>query len=378
MQDSLSDLTEVEVVFLGSRLSSSFVTYLLLSVPAIRHLFPAMTISLTFREFLEQYQESEEDSLHFDASDRLDITQQHNGKIGQAWRRSIQLREGILLLVCGAQHCDRLLVNRTEYKQELQWHFFLSGKQLNTYSSSYKQTSLSLGGGRYIFTGSGVEDRLLYDCSDTELFLEVEIILQPEVLRSFIGDSSGELPKSFNPLVGASDHNCYKRVGETTPIVNAILHQIIQCPYQGLTKRMYLEGKATELMALMLEEEAAVQQGDFKAALLQPDQLDRVYYAKEILLEKLNNPPSLMELARQVGMCDYNLKRGFKEIFGTTVFGYLRDRRLEKAQQLLLEQKMTVALVARAVGYDSPTSFTTAFKRKFGVNPKAYQISARK
>ena len=85
-----------------------------------------------------------------------------------------------------------------------------------------------------------------------------------------------------------------------------------------------------------------------------------------------------MELARQVGMCDYNLKRGFKEAFGTTVFGYLRDRRLEKAQQLLLEQKMTVASVARAVGYDSPTSFTTAFKRKFGVGPKAYQISARK
>ena len=128
----------------------------------------------------------------------------------------------------------------------------------------------------------------------------------------------------------------------------------------------------------MLEEEAAVQQGDLKAALLQPDQLNRVYYAQEILLKSLSNPPSLMELARQVGMCDYNLKRGFKEAFGTTVFGYLRDRRLEKAQQLLLEQEMTVASVAQTVGYDSHASFTTAFKRKFGVSPKAYQISVRK
>ena len=78
-----------------------------------------------------------------------------------------------------------------------------------------------------------------------------------------------------------------------------------------------------------------------------------------------------------VGMCDYNLKRGFKEVFNTTVFGYLRDRRLERAQQLLLEPWMSVAEAARTVGYDSHASFTTAFKRKYGISPKAYQVSAR-
>ncbi|MDB9527192.1 AraC family transcriptional regulator [Oscillatoria sp. CS-180] len=89
-------------------------------------------------------------------------------------------------------------------------------------------------------------------------------------------------------------------------------------------------------------------------------------------------PPSLLELAQQVGMCDYNLRRGFKEIFNTTVFGYLRDRRMEKAQQLLLDGQLKVATVARTVGYDSPTSFNAAFKHKFGASPKAYQMSIRK
>ena len=105
---------------------------------------------------------------------------------------------------------------------------------------------------------------------------------------------------------------------------------------------------------------------------------DRSHYAQEILLKNLANPPSLLELARQVGMCDYNLREGFKEIFNTTVFGYLRDRRLEKAQQLLLGPWMTVAEAARTVGYDSHASFTTAFKKKYGTSPKAYQMSARK
>ncbi|MEM6437389.1 MAG: helix-turn-helix transcriptional regulator, partial [Cyanobacteria bacterium P01_D01_bin.115] len=72
------------------------------------------------------------------------------------------------------------------------------------------------------------------------------------------------------------------------------------------------------------------------------------------------------------------LKRGFKEVFGSTVFDYLRDRRMEKARQLLLDGQLKVATVARVVGYHSPTSFNAAFKQSYGVSPKAYQLSMRK
>ena len=337
-----------------------------------------MAISLTSQEYFELFREADKEELHFDPLDELDITKKQNGRIAQGWRRYVQLREGMLLWIGREQNHEQLLLNSIYREESLHWHFFVSGKQQFTFGSSPKQTCLSLDAGRYVVFGNGITDRLIEDCSDLDPFFEVEITVQPVVLCSFISDSSGELPKTFNHLIGKSDRECYKRAGETSPMVTAILQQIIQCPYQGMTKRMYLEGKATELMALMLEEEAAVQQGEFKTSLLQPDQLERVHYAKEILLKNLSNPPSLMELARQVGMCDYNLKRVFKEVFGTTVFAYLRDRRLERASALLLEPNMTVASIARAVGYHSRTSFATAFKRKYGVSPKAYQISARK
>lgn len=110
---------------------------------------------------------------------------------------------------------------------------------------------------------------------------------------------------------------------------------------------------------------------------LNPDQLNRLYIAKDVLLKRADCPPSLMELARQVGLNDYLLKRGFRQVFGMTVFGYLQNYRLEKAKQLLAEQKLTVAGVARAVGYASLSSFTHAFQRKFGMNPKAYQQACR-
>lgn len=340
-----------------------------------RYLFLIMAISLTQQEFFEQYQEADKEKLNFDPLDKLDITLKHNGRIGQGCKRYIQLREGIKLQIDREQFHDRLLWGSNDYEAPLNWHFLLSGKQQMTYDSSHKETSFSYDAGQYICTSTGWVDRIINDHSDTESFLDVTIFVQPEVLRSFVSDSSGELPKVFEHLVKSRE--CSKRVGETPPMVNTILQQIIQCPYQGLTKRIYLESKATEIMALMLEEEAAVQQQEFKTSVLQPDQLERIYYAKEILLKTISNPPSLMELASQVGMCDYNLKRGFKEVFGTTVFGYLRDRRLEKAQQLLLDGQMKVASVAHTVGYDSPTSFNAAFKRKYGVSPKAYQMGVR-
>ncbi|NEP18920.1 MAG: helix-turn-helix transcriptional regulator [Leptolyngbya sp. SIO4C1] len=337
-----------------------------------------MTTSLTWQEYCDLFQEADKKELGFDVSDELDTVWQYDGRIAKGQTREVRLREGIVLEIGKVQNRDRVLLNVPEQNLSLQWHFMLSGKQQNIYSSSHSQSSLELGAGQYVLFGKGVE-QITEDWPDTESCLEVTIHVQPEVLCSFVSDSSGELPKIFHHLVQPRESGRYKRAGEIPPMAIAVLQQILQCSYKGLTKRMLLEGKATELMALILEEEeAAFQQGELKKSLLQPDQLDRIHYAKEILLKNLVNPPSLTELSRQAGTCEYNLKRGFKEVFGTTVFGYLRDRRLEKAQALLLEQKMSVASVAQAVGYDSRASFTTAFKRKYGVSPKAYQISARK
>ncbi len=337
-----------------------------------------MTISLTSQEYFELFQEADQEQLQFDPSDELDTTYKYDGRIIRGWRRCIQLRKGIRLLIINEKCHNRLAVYTPEYEEPLHWHFWLSGKlQVTNSSSSHKQTNISLEAGKHLIFGRGSEGRVIDDCSHTEPFLEVKILVQPEVLRSFVSDSSGELPAVFKHLVESPDGGCYKQVRETPPKVTPSLQQIIQCPYQGMTKRMFLEGKATEIIALMLEEEAAVQEGEFRTSLLKSDRLERIYHAKEILLKNLSNPPSLMELASQVGICDYSLERGFREVFCTTVFGYLRDRRLEKASALLLDGQMKVTFIARAVGYDSPTSFSAAFKRKYGASPNAYQFSRR-
>lgn len=111
---------------------------------------------------------------------------------------------------------------------------------------------------------------------------------------------------------------------------------------------------------------------------LRASDIDPIHLAKEILQRRMDDPPSLLELARLAGLNDRKLKQGFRQVFGTTVFGYLHDYRLEQARQLLSTDTMSVAEVAYAVGFSNRSYFAIAFRRKFGVNPSEYLAESRK
>jgi len=98
----------------------------------------------------------------------------------------------------------------------------------------------------------------------------------------------------------------------------------------------------------------------------------KLVQAQAIMVENMMNPPSLMELSRLVGLNDFKLKKGFKEMYGTTVFGYLREKRLEKAFYLLQNGTMNVMEVANAVGYSNPSHFAEVFKAKYGLTPRDF------
>ena len=84
-------------------------------------------------------------------------------------------------------------------------------------------------------------------------------------------------------------------------------------------------------------------------------------------------PPSLLALARQVGLNDCKLKQGFRHLFGTTVFGYVHRCRMEAAKALLGDRDLNIAIVANRVGYASPSRFCHAFKRYTGLTPSDYR-----
>ncbi|MBD2165573.1 helix-turn-helix transcriptional regulator [Calothrix membranacea FACHB-236] len=201
---------------------------------------------------------------------------------------------------------------------------------------------------------------------------KLDIHIEYSLFKSLIISHFDILPVNFRNIIEKANSEInFFQVGRTTPQMQTILQQILNCPYQALTKQLYLEAKVLELMALRLEDLQDSPPLDTSIT-LKPIQIDSIYQARDILVKNFTNPPTLIALARQVNLNDCTLKKGFQQIFGTTVFGYLHNYRMERAQELLLDTKLTVNQVAQYVGYASRSAFMTAFCKKFGVSPSVY------
>jgi AraC-like DNA-binding protein len=221
--------------------------------------------------------------------------------------------------------------------------------------------------------GCAGENGLLYlprACSNSEAAgqrLGITICISRDLFRDIAQGEFDRLADSMTKTSGGSRKAPYLDKGRNTPAMKIALHQILNCPYQGGTKRLYLESRVLELIVYKLEQMTA-HEGVLKKT-IKPDDLDRVCHAKEILTRDLESPPTLYELARSVGLSHAKLNRCFREVFGTTVFGFLRQARLEQARFLLEEKQINVTEASLSVGYSSLSSFIHAFSKHFGIKP---------
>lgn len=183
---------------------------------------------------------------------------------------------------------------------------------------------------------------------------------------------SGMVPAPFLEVLRGSGKNFHCHIGKMTASMRVVVHQILNCPYQDFSRNIYLKGKVMELLVYAIADLHSK-----NPSLLHSDERGRVLKAREILIHDLEEPPSLLELASKVGLNDCKLKAGFREVFGTTVFGYLRRERLECARKLL-EEGMSVTEVSYSVGYSSLSHFAKAFARQFGVKPGKYLAEMRR
>lgn len=213
-----------------------------------------------------------------------------------------------------------------------------------------------------------------------ERVLKFDIHIKPALFETLVGEQFEALPLLLRQLIQTPQpsQRSFWHVHATTAAMHSAIHQILHCPYQGLTRWLYWEGKVLELIALRLEQVSQLSPQVATVSGLHPEDVERVHYASAILLQRLDNPPSLLELARLAGLNDYKLKQGFRQVFGATVFGYLQTHRMERAKKLLAEPTFNIAGVAQAMGYASQSHFCHMFKQQFGMTPRHYRSSLRR
>lgn len=148
---------------------------------------------------------------------------------------------------------------------------------------------------------------------------------------------------------------------------HTVINEILACPYIGQMRRLYLESKVTELFFLQAQQAESMPEQPF--LFIKPADIERLHAAKLFVQQHIFDPLTLKQIAREIGLNDFKLKKGFKQLFGCTVFDYLMQCRMEYARQILLDTHSTIAEVAYTLGYADPYNFTKAFKRYFGYLP---------
>jgi AraC-like DNA-binding protein len=253
----------------------------------------------------------------------------------------------------------------------IQLSYTLSGeKRYEINEGKRKQASFPFGKQEYNYVFFPTEQiQLLWEPKERleifELGISPELMMKHlpeehpffEVLQKRIAENKPALMSGTNLFIQAKS--------------STILYDILHCPLEGRYKQLYIRSKVGELLALELE--AYEQRANILTAnrfpRLKPIDVERMHQVKDIIISNMQSPCSLIDLAHQVGTNDAYLKRHFKEVFGTTVFGYLHEIKMKAAVDLVLDGRR-ISEVAFLTGYKHVSHFTRAFKKHFGINPK--------
>ncbi len=201
-------------------------------------------------------------------------------------------------------------------------------------------------------------------------FLQVTVNVSPSILYSFMDDPQSAFPDRLKMVVQGVDPQGYYHKGSITPSMQSALYEIINCPYKGVIRKVFMESKALELVAYKLAQIQMLETRSKPRPAIRLNENEKIHHAKDLLLNNMEHPPTLFDLAREVGLSHTKLNKGFKKFYGTTVFGYLQRMRLEHAKYLMEKGGVNVTEAAMAVGYNSIPSFSKAFSFYFKQPPK--------
>ena len=134
---------------------------------------------------------------------------------------------------------------------------------------------------------------------------------------------------------------------------------------------LYLKAKAYELFSLIFQKDIdkEIEKCPF---IMNDDHIMKIKLAKDIIIAEYDNPPTLVELSKKIDLSLKKLKQGFKEVYGSPVFQYLLEYKMNLSKQLLVGGDYNVNEVSMKLGYSTASHFIAAFKRRFGITPKQY------
>lgn len=227
-----------------------------------------------------------------------------------------------------------------------------------------KSASLELKKGQYVFYSGNTESILMQfeKLEDCRVF---ESSFSEKLLSNFI-EAFPSLKEYIDDSLNSSVKRRIESVRFTSPETKKIINDILSCPYDHTLRKMYFENKVNdllfELLATTFKKESEFPQEN-------QSETEAIFKARQIVIEDITKHYSIKELAGLVNLNQLKLKKGFKQTFGTGIFEYLLNARMEKAYELILETGKPIKEIASETGFEYVANFITAFRKHFGQTP---------
>lgn len=202
------------------------------------------------------------------------------------------------------------------------------------------------------------------------LFETFDIHIPTTVLSKYAGES----PKLDSFLQEIQQIRSSKLSSDgipTTTAMRQVIQQMQRCLFDGLTRKIYLESKVYELIALLHD---GADSPTYPISLT-PADTNRIHAAANLIQTHLEHPLTIVELAKQVGINQTKLKEGFKMVYQHTIFGYLQQLRMDKAMCYLQDTQLSIQQIANLLGYQNMSNFSAAFKKTKGISPLKLRLS---
>jgi len=317
----------------------------------------------------------EEVKLRTKGKETIEITHNNyeNGLMERGFRFNDQISTGTFneIYIDGAHiFYNSLSSNKTRVVNAeitnpvMQMYFLLEGSNCISNKSNKVLRSISRNQHNVFFRQSFKGEYHL----EGKRFQNFGIQLSEKFFNRLIDVNSKSLNNIFEGIqkkeefISIADQNLY-----ITPEIKTILLDIQNNKRTGFMKGLFLESKIIELFMLQVEQAESANNG--KIHKFRKEDINRLYDAKLFIEQNILTEFTLLDLSRLVGLNDFKLKKGFKELFGTTVFSYLNELKMDYAKRLILDEKKPVYEVSMILGYSEPHHFSAAFKRRFGYSP---------
>ncbi len=264
--------------------------------------------------------------------------------------RTLNLQPGLAVSLVQFETGQHLnAISEDEADARVHFNYLLRGK-----------TSITCEGRRYEFDSDDVlatfSPGKQYEIGCSAGWCNIELRITPQLLCELAGEESETLYQ------GSASDFCLLRSASNLQI-RAATDRLERLLAQDNTSPLLVHAAALEFLAWQLKslQPEAVSSG------VAPRERRQLLEARERLLADLSNPPTIDQLARETGLNQLKLKRGFKNLFGVSVYALFQRERMEHARRLLLQYSVTETAIQ--LGYSNFSHFSTAFRKQFGVLP---------